>query len=731
MLKDLPMVWLSILHFAYICIVIILFLLVKRVAHSTKGESPILMGLNKRQSEAVTSNANRLLIIAGAGSGKTKTLIQRIAYLVLERDVKPTDILAITFTRNAAQELRQRLAEMVSGGSQPSGSLPITWISRLTVATFHGLCYRIMREDGVNEFDNRFRLLLDAASARDVDPGRVAPETFLDVAHRVLIQLCGNRQYILDLKRYILDYLVEQIPDVAAHESFNDGKFYVTLGGERVRSKSEQRIADWLYRHAIRYQYEPQINLADFPFHPDFYVPQGDFFIEHISDRSSPLQNKLKQMDYAGRKCFLIHEEMMRDSSLFNRHMDRLMKGRLEEHPREDVAAIYEEEFRGIQGKVGDFLKQALRVMDKIKVENIPLETIGQRAEEDPHFRVRDFYRLVIPLFKAYQNHCVSQSYMDFNDLLIRTDSLLANQPEIRKKYRKRFKYILVDEFQDVNTLQVQFLKALLSPSTQLFCVGDDWQSIYGFRGSEVDYIIHFQRYFRGAHVLKLNLNYRSTQTIVGASNEVIKHNKHKVEKDITAFSKALNTIQVFKANLEQDDGVSFLTARVREFLAEGVPSEEILVLYRRTKHFEPYRVALRKSHLTVKARTIHSAKGLEARVVFVVGLKDGPGGFPDIWMDDRIFRVIKPISYHLAMEEERRLFYVAITRAREELVLITEVGNESTFINEIPATYFNRVQYSVSASSPEESHCCFACQALVRTSFKYCPYCGHLLNLP
>ena len=93
------------------------------------------------------------------------------------------------------------------------------------------------------------------------------------------------------------------------------------------------------------------------------------------------------------------------------------------------------------------------------------------------------------------------------------------NHEDIANKYKSKYQYILVDEFQDVNNLQVELIKLLLTESTQLFCVGDDWQSIYGFRGSNVSYIVDFENHFPNAKVVKLNLNYRSTQNIVGASN--------------------------------------------------------------------------------------------------------------------------------------------------------------------------------------------------------------------
>ena len=135
-------------------------------------------------------------------------------------------------------------------------------------------------------------------------------------------------------------------------------------------------------------------------------------------------------------------------------------------------------------------------------------------------------------------------------------------------------------------------------------------------------------------------------------------------------------------------------------------------------------RAALKKEGLLVPYKTIHAAKGLEAKVVFIVGLTDGFGGFPDIWLEDRIFQVVKKANLDLLLEEERRLFYVAITRAKDKLFLISEKGRESSFLKEIPEIY------TVRTASPlkpvvEEVRLCQGCNIQLERVFAYCPYCG------
>jgi superfamily I DNA/RNA helicase len=703
-----------------------------------------LSALNALQAEAVTSTEKRVLVLAGAGSGKTKTLLQKLIWLIEEKGVGPSEILAITFTKNAASEMVDRLimaADHSGTYAQLLNEKRLTraekerqrrewqkkykWIDNATIRTFHSFCYSVLRNYGVNQFDNQFRIIGDEKRDADDESARfAAPETVFEVFHKLLIERCGENQYLLDLKRYILDYLVDrrnQAKPLNKTLPHPEG-LYTTLDGKKVRSKSEQYIADWLYRHSIRYEYEPLLNIRDFYFHPDFYIPDANLYIEHVSDKSYEMRDKEEQFKKGKVLYVKTYEKMTHDSALFNHTLETLIRGRLPAKYHYTVALNYNEEFQGYMEEVKEFINQVIRVTDMIKIENDDLDDILLRGSVDQHERIRDFYRLAIPLVKQYVTYCVDKSYLDFNDMITQSIKLLRNQEEIAGYFRKRFRYILVDEFQDVNNLQVELLKLLLTDTTQLFCVGDDWQSIYGFRGSDVSYIIEFEKHFPGAQVIKLNLNYRSHQHIVGASNEVISHNKFRIEKEILASKRSEHKIVIYAGNNEEEN-LQFCVDTVKELLEGGMPGEEILFLYRRSKMYEPYFQRFKEERIRVNAKTIHAAKGLEAAVVFIVGLTDGSGGFPDVWLEDRVFQVIRRANHDLLLEEERRLFYVALTRARDKLYLITEKGFESTFLKEIPEEYTVKSTISL---QPVVEHIitCKQCFSALERLWKVCPYC-------
>jgi superfamily I DNA/RNA helicase len=705
-----------------------------------------LSALNDNQRQAVLSHSKRLLVLAGAGSGKTNTLLQKINYLIDDEQADSSSIVAITFTKNAANEMLDRMIisadksgfykeflntpgtsslELYSQRKQYLAKYP--WLNRITFKTFHSLCYKVLKDDGVNVFDNQFRIVPKVKESNEFK-GRTASETESEIIQKVTIQLSENRDFLIKLKRYILDYFVDYIGEKDEKAEFRpEGKFFTTLKQDKVRSKSEQFIADWMYRNSIEYVYEPAFKTDEGSFHPDFFIPAANIYIEHVSDLSHPTFWKEEKMKSVGATCIKTFDKATHNSAVFNQVLDKVIKGRISTDLNSAMALSYHEEFGMFKEELKKFYRQVLEVKSTIATSDKTFASISTEAAQSEHERVRLFYEVSLPIILEYRKYCVNSSYMDFDGLIDYTVRLFEDNETIRTRYQEKYKYVLVDEFQDVNNQQVNLLKLLINDETQLFCVGDDWQSIYGFRGSEVDYIVNFQNHFAHADVIKLNLNYRSTDHIVNASSEIIKKNKHQIHKEIKAVKKGGQKIEVHYSN-ELDDAESFIWARIQEHLQQGVSSEDILILYRRTAMYSSLKNALLKTNTKVQAKTIHGAKGLEARVVFVLGLHSGRGGFPDPWMHDKIYQVIKESNRDLLLEEERRLFYVALTRAKEQVYLISQKGAVSEFVKDIPK---EMISYSESAMEPIENSMllCGSCDAKMEAHFKFCPECGSTTN--
>jgi DNA helicase-4 len=706
-----------------------------------------LSALNDQQRKAVLSKEKRVLVLAGAGSGKTNTLLQKINYLIDDEQADSKSILAITFTKNAANEMIDRMilsadksgfykkvmetngvTQREIGVERKKMLQKYPWLNQITIKTFHSLCYKIMRDEGVNVFDNKFKIVPKTTNNSSDFTGNTASETESEIAQKVAIKLSENSEYLIALKRYVLDYLVDYIREDEENSEFRpEGKFFTTLKGEAVRSKSEQYISDWLFRNNIDYEYERKERVSKSAFHPDFFIPSANIYLEHVSNLSYPTFWKEMELKKAGITCVKTFDKATHNSAVFNQMLNKVIKGRISSDLSSATVLHYHEEFGGFKKELNKFFRSVLDVKGAIKNSNKSIEDIAKAAAKSKHERVRLFYQVALPIIKGYYEYCVNKSYLDFDGLIEYSLKLFKEHEIIRNRYQDQYKYVMVDEFQDVNNQQVEFLKHLVNEDSQLFCVGDDWQSIYGFRGSEIDYIVNFKEHFKQPEIITLKLNYRSSDHIVKASNEVIKKNRFQVAKDITAVKKGGSKIEVNYAEVEGETE-SFIWEKIQQHLQEGVSPEEILILYRRSAMKNIVQESLYKSGVNVQFKTIHGAKGLEAQVVFILGLNSAPGGFPDPWMQDKIYHIIKKSAYDTLLEEERRLFYVALTRAKSHLYLMSQKGSVSEFVKDIPKELMLINENQLSGIELELA-ICSSCNSKVDDHYKFCPECGKSVN--
>lgn len=709
-----------------------------------------LFGLNKKQKEAVICKDKRVLVLAGAGSGKTKTIIQKILYL-LSQGVNAENILAITFTRNAADEMRDRLIETLDNTGEYKQKISeknfsyskrealrkeylnsIPFAKDINVKTFHALCYSILKLHGGSEYDNKFNILQDNNYKDSINSENLQRLTVNEAIKHSMIKLSEDTNYLIKLKTYIfLNYVKEPKNKKDKKYARTGEKYYTTLDERfKVRSKSERYIADWLFTHNINYNYEERVEIDGFSFRPDFHIIDAGIHLEHISKLSYPIDMKEQYMKKANMPYLKIYEETTENIQNFYRELQEIVLPKLNKDITSDNFINFDSEFINYKMELGRFIDDVSTAINMIKTENIDINEVYERGIRSPHERIRVFYELFKPIYEGYHSLCINKSYLDFNDLLIKTLALLNKDPAIKKRYQDKFKYVLVDEFQDVNSLQVKLIKELLTENSCLLCVGDDWQSIYGWRGSEVDYIVNFGNYFEDPKIIKYDLNYRSQNTIVNASNEIIKNNKHKIDKEIKSFTNKGKKIYLYMATKEELDGADKVCELIRAFGEKDYTKEDILILYRKHAMYDKYKEKLRSVDAPFSHKTIHSAKGLEAKAVFLIGLVGGNYGFPSLWDDDSIFEIIKKSNHELKMEEERRLFYVALTRAKEELFLITEIGNESSFVTEIPGEFIDRKNFLILDIKENPSLIyCLDCGRKLDDDFKYCPQCGKKIN--
>ena len=379
-------------------------------------ESPILQGLNPAQRAAVEAYDSASLIIAGAGSGKTRVLTSRIAYMI-QKGIKPKNILATTFTNKAAQEMRERIVKMIPE-HLTEGQARHIWMG-----TFHSIFARILRTDAERiGFPTNFTIY-DASDARNL------------------------------IKKIV-----------------------------------------------------KELNLAD-----DKYKPNT------IASRISQAKNALVTP--------------------------------------------------------GAYLANSAH------------------ATEDRRAQIPEFGNI----YNLYCQRCKHNGAMDFDDLLLQTNILLRDCPDVLERYQEQFKYILVDEYQDTNYAQYIIVRRLSQHHGKVCVVGDDAQSIYSFRGAKIENILSFQRDYPEAKVFKLEQNYRSTRTIVEAANSVIVHNSRRMEKRCFSEGDEGEKIRVLKAYTDREEAelvVQDLRDKVR---ATGDAWNEAAILYRTNNQSQALEESLRR----------------------------------------------------------------------------------------------------------------------------------------
>jgi DNA helicase-2/ATP-dependent DNA helicase PcrA len=371
--------------------------------------SPLLRGLNPEQLAAVTLPPQPALILAGAGSGKTRVLTTRIAWLIQTGQVSPAGVLAVTFTNKAAKEMLTRLGAM----------LPIP-VRGMWVGTFHGLCNRFLRA--------HWRLA-------------ALPQGF---------QILDSQDQLAAVKRVI-----------------------------KAMNLDEER-----------------------------YPP--------------------KQVTWA-------------------------------------IAGAKEEGIRPAGMEV-----------------------------RDEHSRV------VAQVYEAYEAQCRKEGVVDFAELLLRVYELLRDNAALREHYQRRFRHILVDEFQDTNRLQYAWLKMFAGPANAVFAVGDDDQSIYAFRGAQVGNMAAFEREFRVGTVVKLERNYRSYGNILDAANELISHNAQRLGKNLRTEAGPGEPVRVREAASDYAEAQWFVE-EAQQLHREGTPRDEIALLYRSNAQSRVLESALFNAHVPYK----------------------------------------------------------------------------------------------------------------------------------
>ena len=688
--------------------------------------------LSDEQRRAVVIDEDRNLVVAAAGSGKTSVIVAKAGWLTWREYRQPEELLVLAYGKSAQEDLEKRI----------KGRLDDEEASRLTVRTFHSLGRAIIGEAGD-------KLPTVAQVAED--------HKALSVLLRDIVKgLLGDEKLSRIVRRWFQEFFS---PYRSQHEFRNWGEYwnYIreheirSLKGDKVKSFEECEIANFLYLNGVVYEYEAEYEhntrtSQRGQYKPDFHLPEAGIYIEHFalnaSGNTPPFIDRkqyLRSMKWK-RRLHAKHGTVLIETFSHEKAVGKLTKKlseKLAAHgvtlspiPSDQVFAALRE-----QEKVDRFTRLVTTFLHHFKGAQLSFREVARRAAKaGDRLRAQAFLALFEPIFERYQELLSGQGQIDFHDMINK-----ATKHVEAGRFLSPFRYILVDEFQDISPGRARLLKALLdqSPDAQLFAVGDDWQSIYRFAGSDIAIMREFGDHFGHTEQTYLETTFRCDDRIAEVATKFVLSNPAQIRKRVRSTRRADGPC--VHVGLPAED-LSLLEEALDRIVADAANHGEkstVLLLgrYGHTRPKDMSELTERHPELDLTYMTVHGSKGLEADYVVVLGLRAGKYGFPTEIADDPLIDLVLPAVETHPHAEERRLFHVAMTRARRAVYLLADRGAPSSFVQElIDGSY----DISVFGRRPEHDVSCPLCVTglLVRrenprdgSTFYGCsnwPYCDH-----
>lgn len=651
--------------------------------------------LSPDQTEAIIRDEDNNLVLAGAGTGKTTTISGKVAYL-LEKGIATSDeLLIISFTNNAALEMRDRCRKFCQ-------NLP--GAENLEVRTFNSFGFLVCRSCS----DQEIRVAFE-----DTDKAK----TFL--------QEKFDELFISDpsFQRKAVNYLAffnRPPKDESEFETRNDYLTYeqgfknITIDGIKVKSQQEMEIANFFCLFNINYEYERHYPLEVEDRNPTFGVYQPDFYLtdyqiwhEHygIARNGDVAKSFTTRPPYKTAREYY-HAGMAWKDSIHKKYKTRLLKsysyeaseGNLIHNLKERLLAEGVEMRERTPEEILELVKNSADYEDFISLIHVFLGLMkscgklpGELQPNNGDKRFRVFLDVIGPLCNAYNQHLKGIPAVDFNDMINNAAQHFRNGD-----FKKPYKYILVDEFQDMSLGRYELLKAIRvqNPGVKLYAVGDDWQSIFRFTGSDLSIITQFEKKFGVTSQTAVLKTYRFNDQILNLSSAFVQKNPSQISKKLTAQQQSPEGHISFEFIKVAPGGgrehyLRFRTQHLSEILGKinaEKPNASVFMIGRYKLNAPKDMRYLHNQYpgLDIKFITAHGVKGMTCDYAILLDLDSGVFGFPSEMADDPMLTYLLQEGDDFENAEERRVFYVAITRARYKNYLIYNENQPSKFITEL-----------------------------------------------
>lgn len=666
------------------------------------------MPLTEMQRKAVVVNEQANLVVAGAGSGKTSVMVARVGYVMHKYNVNADEILLLAFNKTAAEELQERIKDRLK-------------LDGIKVSTFHAMGLNVIAQtEGT-------KASVAPWAASEIAKTQLVNELIIGLAHKdaqFQETLLNFFAYPFAVYKSEFDFKTE-----IEYKQYIRENRIVSLKGDEVKSYEECEIANFLFLNRVNYEYESAYEHMTATeeytqYRPDFYLSDNRIYFEHFGiDKQGNTAPYVEKESYLEgmvwkRALHRHHNTKMIETYSYQRRGGCLLSKLKEMLEAEGVdlnPMSFDEALQHLNntGRVNDFSKIVSTFINHYKSNDHTMETILGRAQGDE--RLLAFIKLFKPILHAYEAHKQALEVIDFEDMISKATKHIEEH-----KYSSRYRYVLVDEYQDISTSRAKFVRALHQKvnDSVLTVVGDDWQSIYRFAGSDISLFHNFEKYFGHSKTVKLDYTFRYNDKISSVSQTFVEKNFHQIKKEIKTISKAIEpTVNVWWGD-EKD--FARINTLVRSFVdkKEGKPFSVFIL--GRTRFSFPEEITTIKKHfpqVDIKISTAHSSKGLEADFVIIVGLSSGRYGFPSTVEDDPILDLVLAEQEQFEFTEERRLFYVALTRAKQEAHVLASNINISPFAKELEGKEYDVKHHYPDNIKPQECPSCHLGTLVVRSS--------------
>ncbi len=638
--------------------------------------------LTNEQRKAVVVDEDRNLVVAAAGSGKTSVIVAKTAWLIHRSYRLPSEILLLAYAKDAQQEMEERIHASLDLGDE----------STVTVRTFHGLGTAI-----IGEVEGKRPTLSKVAEDR---------KALYDLLKTIIVDLVADPRFSKTMLRWFREHFA---PYRSEHDFETEGDYwdYIqsqeirSLKGDLVKSFEECEIANFLYLNGIPYEYEPlyehsTVTPEKRQYQPDFYLTDSEVYIEHFAISASgdtpPFidhEEYIKAIDWKQR-LHAVHRTVLIETYSHEKTAGKLtefLEDKLASHgvslspiSQDDVFSLLHE-----QGRIDPFTRVVGTFLEHYKGADLSVDELSSRvARADDCQRAKAFVSVFLPIYERYQAFLDEVGQIDFHDMINK-----ATAHSESGRYQSPYGYILIDEFQDISPGRARLLKALVEQSNvaQLFAVGDDWQAIYRFAGSDIAIMREFRQRFGETERIDLGTTFRCAESIADVATEFVMKNPAQIHKRVSSVLQTDKPcVQVGISGTDSNDLLGEVLEQISVDAARREKQSTVLLLGR-YRHNQPCNLdefPQRYPSVEISYKTVHASKGMEADYVVVLNLSTGKYGFPCEIEDDPLFELVLADSEQHPNAEERRLFYVAMTRARYGVFLLADGESHSSFVTEL-----------------------------------------------